>query len=287
MIYLNAALAYGFGWLVGAIGRGFLRRNRVNSKPVALLIGVLGGFAAVVFSWMTYVFVITGYDFDWYWELLTHPFLIWDWMGLLSENPAWSIGRSGRSGGGFPLMYYIAWLLELAVIVGVSTKMCTDFVKNNILCGQCNDWVAKTEDSATFAVPENLEPLITRLGAGDASGLTELRRIKSAEDVQSPFWLTVQGHACPNCPGIDSYVGVSLVTAKKGKGDEIEYETKELAAFVPVSPELEKALFEPPVEAEPAESTAEAQAGEAAPEAAAASVAADTEETAAEEPARG
>lgn len=267
LVYLNAALAYFFGWLVGAIGRGFLRRNRINSRGAALLIGGVGGLAAVIFSWMTYVCVITEYDLEWYWTLLKNPLVIWNWMEFLSENPVWVISRS-KSGGGFPLMYYVAWLLELGVIAGVAVSVCKSFLNDNILCGQCNDWVAKTEDTALFSLPDDAGPALARLGAREVGVLTELSRIGPDDEIQSPFWLLVQGYACPNCRDLEAYVTVTLITAKKGKGDQIEYEKKDLATFMPIDRELEKALFDaPPPAAVPAASGAEepeAEAGESA-----------------------
>lgn len=268
IVYLNIVLAFGYGWAVGVVGRGFLRRSRIDSRRAATVVGVLGGLAAVWFAWATYLWVLAGYNFEAYLDLLTNPFNIRHLAAFLSENPAWSIGRRGRSAGGFPAMYYMAWVLELVVVVGAAVMVCRDFIKENVLCRHCNDWVAKTDDTAAFAFPDDPAGLFAGIANGDLSGLASLPRLRGISGDAGTTWLSAQGFACPNCgEDAECHVTVNQIRLEKNKKGEIEPKTTILARFVTVSHELEAALFDAPPAAEETATPAEAGEDEApAPE---------------------
>lgn len=245
IVYLNIVLAYAYGWAVGAIGRGFLRRNRINSKGAAALIGGLGGLFAIWFAWAAYIWVLVGYDVEFYTEVVADPAGVWHFLQFLAHNPIWSIRSSAAA---WPFFYYAVWALEILCIAGMAVSTCLSMIKENRLCERCNDWIAKTEDTAVFELPEAPEALLAALADGDVSGLPGLRRIGDEDEISTPQWLSVQGHACPNCTDAPCHVTVALGTAKKGKGDQVEVQHKNIVSLVPVDAATETALFEEPAD---------------------------------------
>lgn len=258
LIYLNLVLAYGFGWLVGRAARAMLRKYRIDSMAAATLIGVLGGVAAVYLAWPAYLWVITNFNFSIYTETIVRPLDILEIMGMIAEDPMWSIGKSS---GTMPAVgYFAVWLGELVLVVVAAVQVCRTFVRDNRLCSQCGDWVTPTGDLALFAIPEEggME-LLAALENGDPSALARAERLRE-EELPDAQWLEVQGFACPQCNDEDSYATISLVMMQpnKKKKNELERSQKVLARLVPVDLELEKKIFEPqPVAATPAEAAAE------------------------------
>lgn len=252
LIYLNLILAFGFGWLVGVVARTMLRKYRIDSPAAATLIGVVGGVAATYLAWPAYLYVITDYNFSIYTGTIASPLDIWEIMGMIAEDPMWSIGKS--SGTMPAVIYFAVWLGELILITGAATQVCRTFVRDNRLCSKCGDWVTATGDLAMFAIPaEGGLELLAAMENGDASALANARHLRGDAD-HADQWLEVQGFACSQCDDEDSYATISLVMMQpnKKKKNELERSQKVLARLVPVDLELEKKIFEPEPESEPA-----------------------------------
>lgn len=252
LIYLNLILAFGFGWLVGLAARTMLRKYRIDSTGTATLVGVLGGVAATYLAWPAYLWVITNYNLSYYTGTIASPFDLWEIMGILAEDPRWSIGKSSSD---MPaIVYFAVWLGELILIAGAAAQVCRTFVRDNRLCSQCGDWVTPTGDMAMFAIPpESGMELFAALENGDASALAEAEHLAGGAH-HADQWLEVQGFACPQCNDEDSYATITLVMMQpsKKKKNELERTQKMLARLVPVDLELEKKIFEPGPAAAPA-----------------------------------
>lgn len=248
LVYLNLVLAYLFGWLVGRVGQGFLRKYRIDGRIAATLVGLIGGLCAVYFVWPAYIWVVTDYNFHAYGELIGEPLDIWETMRYIADNPLWSI-KSGKNSSPWPAaFYFLIWAGELVLIVGIAAKVCRTYVRENLLCGQCRDWVVPSGDFARFAIPddESQPELLTALSAGDVSGLPALARATDEEAAGSVGnWLEVKGFACPNCHGSDEYVTVSLVVVCPAKKKEsLERSEKVLLRLAKIDPDTERRLFQ-------------------------------------------
>ncbi len=242
IIYLNFALAYGMAWVVGAAVRGILRKRKIDRAFPAIVAGGVAGLACWWFAWLAYVWVIYGYNFEVYFVCLTHPQYIFYEMMELAESPMWSMGKS--KGGDPAFFYYIAWLLEAGVMIGLPANMGRVFVKENLLCDHCQDWVRATGDTALFDPGEGeVAGIAATLKAGDITPLLSMARL--APDSEAAQWLEASGSACPNCQDKDSYVSVTLVTMKKAKKKQPEMVRLQLAHHIQIDVETERALFEP------------------------------------------
>lgn len=247
IVYLNLALAYGLGWLVGIAGRSMLKKYRIAGRTAALLVGGLGGLAAVWFSWLTYIWVISGYDFSEYNAAMWNPVRLWHIIQYLAHDPMWTIGgSSGRRGSAdMPaVFYYFTWLCELACIAGVSAKTCLDFAKSNRLCPSCRDWLEPTGAFATLAVPEdNADAVWEAVRGRDVSFLAGLEKIVPRPPLD--IWLEAKGFACPSCPEAGDYATLSRVVITRPKNKDLQETKTVLAHFVPIDGEMRKRLFEP------------------------------------------
>ncbi len=254
--YLNFALAYGMAWLVGRATRKMLQARKINGVNAATLAGAVAGFFALYFSWCTYYWTLTDYSFTTYFYYLLRPYEIIDTIMLLAEEPIWTWGSSNRNA--MPeYFYYAVWLAEAGALIGVPMVMCRQYVKNNILCDRCGEWVRPTGDIAYFNASEVKEEFYRpRLDSGDASVILQLPRQSTTDP--APIWLEVVGLACPYCEDQDSYVNVFYGTYKEvKKKKKPEIIRIQIASFLPVSVDLEKALFEPAPVEEPEAASAE------------------------------
>lgn len=243
LVYLNIALAYGMGWAVGRCAATMLRRFRIDSKNAAIAIGVIGGIAAVWASWLTYLWVVVGYNFQVF-SGYANPFNLLEVMELIGENPIWSLSsRSGKSSSPGPaIMYYAFWLAELCIIVYAAVSECRSFVKNNKLCNLCGDWVRSTGETALFAIPDDAD-VLTSLQTGDLAVLPTLPRL--ADDNDHAHWLEARCFACGNCENENAHVTVALNAIKLDKNKKPQVVSTIMANLVEITPELEKAIFEP------------------------------------------
>lgn len=256
LIYLNIVLAGAFGWLIGAVGRVFLKKYRVKEKSAAIVVGLAGGLFGVWFAWLSYLWVITDYDFSVYLEVLRSPGDLWYIFQAIADNPMWAVGKSSGSEGAW--FYYAVWIGEVVVVVGMAVKTCLDFVNNNTLCKACDDWVIPTGDLALFAVPsEDPQAVIDAVTAGDLSGLAALPKLGGGQAPDE--WFEANGFACPNCQESECFVTVKKVEMKKGKKKkELERTETKLVVHAPVSAEVEEALFGTPEPAVPSATSPEA-----------------------------
>ena len=256
-IYLNLVITGAFGWVLGKVVCAVLMKKRIDSPCAALLVGGITGLFAVWFSWLTYVWVITGYNFSAFADCLASPALLWELIGRIAESPVWALSsRSGRGGSEPAIFYYAVWFCELAVLVCLPAGLSLSFVKSNRLCARCRDWIKETGDTAAFLLnSDTTTQTVEALNGGDISVLRGLLR-RPQEGDEAMEWLEAKGYACPQCQDEDSFVSVShvaLVLNKKSK--KLERSEKLLARHVAVDVDTEKKIFEP-VASAPAEAEA-------------------------------
>lgn len=149
-VYLNLLIVFCYGWLVGAVCRGFLRRFRISLRTPAMIVGIICGLFAVWFGWLAYIYVISDYSFEAYTDNLFDPSWLLYVIQLIGENPIWTIGKSGD--GMAPIVYYALWVVELVAIIYLVASACVGFTAKNKLCEKCNDWLGETGDISYFDI---------------------------------------------------------------------------------------------------------------------------------------
>ncbi len=252
LVYLNLLVVFCYGWLVGAICRGLLRRFRISRRVPAMVVGIICGLLAVWFGWLAYIYVISDYSFEAYTDSLFDPAWLWYVIQLIANNPIWTIGKSGE---GMPaIIYYALWAVECVAIIFLSASACTGFTAKNKLCEKCNDWLGETGESAYFEIPEcGVSKLKTGLAAGDFSELLALPRV--AENNLHLNWLQAKNYQCTRCGDAqnDNFVTVSEIKVKVVKGEEKGKAENILGQFLPVTQQLKDEIFTIPQEEQPEE----------------------------------
>ena len=254
LVYLNIFLAGLMGWAVGRCGKAMLRRFRIDGRSAATFVGAIAALFALWFSWLSYVWTLFSFEFEAYTAFM-NPSLLWDFMGYLAENPAWTItSRSGKAGSAGPsMLYYAIWLVEAVLFVYFSVKECRQFVDTNKLCHQCRDWLRPTGDVAFFAVPADAS-FLAQLAQGNLEFLKDLPRLQDGAEAEQ--WLEARCYACGACEGLNAHVTVTHSVIKLDKKKKPQTVTSTLANMAEVTPQLESELFDP------AKNAAAAQPGE-------------------------
>lgn len=243
LVYLNMILAALMGIAIGRGAKAMLRRFRIAGKGAATFVAAAGALVAVWFSWLTYLWALSGYDFSVFTDF-ADPAALWDLMGYISENPVWSLSRRGKEMSDAPgMMYYGAWLVEAGLFVYFAAKECRNFVRDNKLCPQCGEWLRPTGDVALFAAPADAAAFATFSG-GDLSLLKTLPRLEAG--AQASEWLTVLCYACAACEGRNAHVTVGHTAVKLNKKKKPEQVKTVIANMVEISPELEAEIFTAP-----------------------------------------
>ncbi len=247
--YLNILLAAGLGYAVGMAGRFFLRKTRIHNRTVSIATGVIGGVAAVAFGWGSYLWVVTGYDFEVVTDLITNPFRIVDVMRYIAENPLWSLSRRGKSVASTPsIFYYGVWLAEFVIVVYFAVKVCLRFFDTSRLCDACGGWVVPSGEVARFAIPDGadggafINGLHAAAAAGDAEALGRFAPYRC--DGAAMPRVEVHRQDCADCGASGSFVNGTLIAMqqvkKKKKPEKVE---TALWRFTPVTGAMDEALF--------------------------------------------
>lgn len=238
---LNFVIAAAYGYVVSRIVNAMLKHQKIcDALPALIVAGVLG-LLAIWTAWLSYLWTLINYNFSGYLDFLLHPTSIWKVMQAIAHYPIWTLSKNSS---GSPILYYGVWVVELAIVVGLPMLMALSYIRENKVCDDCRDWLRKTEDIARFLLPDgNDVQTLADLQRGDVSALPALSRL--AGDDETPAWIEAHGYACPNCQNRDSYVTTYWIFMKQVKKSKPERVTEILSRYVPVSVEMEKAIFEP------------------------------------------
>lgn len=229
-------LAYGF--IMGRLTRMVTSRARMKSPLYAGVMGLAAGVFAMWFAWAAYLCLLADWDASFYFHLLVNPWGIFDWLPVLAANPVWSLGKSDMPA----LFYYAAWLVEAMVVIGMAVKGPIAFLRENLMCEACGEWIGETGDVARFAIPED-ENLFGGIVGGDLSLLPELRRL--SPDEGADHWIEVKGYSCPNCTDRDSMVSLSVVVLRWDEESKSTVRTDNVVArYMPVNVLMEEKIFE-------------------------------------------
>lgn len=248
---LNFILVAGFGWVVSLVVNFMLKHQRICDAVPALIVAGVIGLIAIWGAWLSYIWTVTGYHLVTYLHYL-HPVELWNALPLIAHDPFWTLSKNSA---GHPYMYYAVWIIEFVIVVGFPMIMAKSYLKENKVCEDCRDWLTKTDDIALFLLPgEGDDLILARLQQGNLSVLLPLTRLSADDEASS--WVEAHGYACPNCQNRDSFVTTHWVFLKQVKKDKVERVSEVLSRYVPVTVEMEKAIFEPasaPTVAIPAE----------------------------------
>jgi hypothetical protein len=191
IVYVNALLTFGFGWLMGqAVGWG-AKAGKIRNPFVATAYGFIAGAIGLYIAWGTDClarFVIPEALPVSYLEAY-QPDLLLFYIQAFYEQGLWSI--KGGTVKGIPLA--IVWAIEAIVIVGAATYYARAAIVHHPFCELCRHWTKKTVGSRSLSL-FGADELLKQLLDGD---LTTLDKFNLAQNEGTTLRLNVA--TCPAC----------------------------------------------------------------------------------------
>ena len=232
-IYVNffVTLGYGFGLAMAMITANHFGKIRSSGK--ASLVALIVGLAACWFQWVYYLSLLPSgegqFINDFYRQLIAHPDTVFRFMGELSEQGTWGIGKIGRSPtdavSGIPLIF--VWVVEAIIIVGIP-----------VLVGGSSALKPFSELLGRWANEEKLPlpaPFVDDVDAAKAaleSGNFSI--FLDASPVVEPQLSELTLHVVDGDPDC-CYLSVTNVTIKLDKKGKEERETTDIIEYLRIS----------------------------------------------------
>lgn len=214
LIYLNFLITLGYGFLFGFLTRWLLKFGKVRNDTIALLTSGAVGLLAWYGSWNGCARALVGADAPW---LLTPPQMT-TFVQILLANGSWGIGTSSSGPvTGIPLA--IIWILEGAVIVGLTVLVGYKFVTQTPFCELHNCWLdqeKKIDKLDAFSQPDQ----IAAFKNGD---LSPLEQAKPRVPASGQFGRLILRHSdqCHDYCGV-SISNITITVDRKGNPKESE-----------------------------------------------------------------
>lgn len=203
IIYVNFLGAFFVPMMVGGAVRSTLIKLKVRNRAVAMLLGLLTATTILYAAWWAYVVALLK------WEMLSpDPSILWQMIGLISDNGVWSIKKYTPTG----VVLWILWAIEAGAIYV--------FTMNGVLdtpppfCEDCEQVTAQKIAPHAFSMKDPVQ-LREELEEGKADLLFEGVR----DNPGSNCFLRVTVNACPTCD--ESYFAtietVTITVDNEGK----------------------------------------------------------------------
>jgi hypothetical protein len=220
IIYINALLTFGFGWLMGmAVGWGAKKgkiRNPFVATAYGFLIGLIGLYVAWGTDFLARVVIPDGLKVNY----LTaySPNVIWGYMEIFYEKGAWGFKHGGNVSG-IPLA--IVWAIEAVVIVGASTFFARNAIAHHPFCENCSRWTDIVPGGRHLSLAGAQESL-AQLLSGDLAALANFNLAQN-ENV----FLQLDLASCPACEE-SCYLTIQQITQTYDKEGKLKVETTPL-----------------------------------------------------------
>ena len=173
-IYVHFLATLGYGGVFGIITAILLKQTQVRNNTVAGFTCLLVGLIALYFAWSGYLCSIAK-ESPWFWR----PRGIYNAMHILYQEGSWSLRDGGPVSG--PLLALV-WLIEAAIIIGMSVIVGIGIVTKTPFCEDNQCWLDKKKEIdtlETFTDPDQR----ASLKAGDLAPLAKAKpKIPGAQD---------------------------------------------------------------------------------------------------------
>ena len=219
IIYINLLLTVGFGLVMGALCASQLKRYKVRSDKVAVVVSIVVTTISYYFSWAVWLWALIRRDggdvglLDLLGETL-QPWLVLALMARVNAIGAWTLGSSGSAVTGWGLA--LVWLGEAAIIYGCAVAAGYGAMDKAPFCETCDEW-AKTTESVVAADVSDMAEFKRRMEAKDFHYLESAGPPKPA----SLVWVRLDVHSCPRCGSFHTMDGEqATVKIESGKRKE-------------------------------------------------------------------
>lgn len=221
-----ATAALGFG--VGAAAAWGAKTGKMRNMTIATLVGGLAGLIALYFAWAFDPMVRFPQQFRApFWDLE----LIGRYMKAGYVDGFWSIGGNGGAVTG-PFLAAV-WIIEAALIIGISSFSVSRILGEQPFCEETNQWIKAEKGVARLSLEndEQVDTKVQRLLAGDISSLNEFYRAPSNAD-----HLQLDVAACDDCPTCN-FLTVRAIRHVTNQKNEVTKQATKLLVNVQVTKE--------------------------------------------------
>lgn len=127
IIYFNFLVVIGYGFTISFISRIFNTLFKIRNRKKTIIITIILAVFAVYFQWVSYLFIISYDDYDFFQilndlgyfiNILFRPDLVVLDIIDINKVGLWSLGSSNLYIRGFVL--WLIWLIEAGIIIFVS-----------------------------------------------------------------------------------------------------------------------------------------------------------------------
>lgn len=165
-IYLNFIITLGFGGIVGFfVGLGGKYGNVRNLK-IMLLFGFIVGLLAEYIGWVSWIFAFSNQQY-----LALFPADLFYAAIRIADTGAQSIFDITAEGNGL----YAIWVIEAAMIVGMSTIVARLTLSTTPFCEPCKKWIENEESFQSIEPINDPAQLKTQLERHNIEALTSLK----------------------------------------------------------------------------------------------------------------
>ncbi len=203
-VYLNFALAVGFGYSLGWVVGWAAREGNIRNTTAAVAIAVVAAVVGLYVEWGTCAYAMCPIgELPSMWNdvglatLLPHNILAL--MGELYENGSWGLSENNTVTG---WTLVVLWAIESGTIVFIALAVACSQVAELPFCETCQAWI--TGEAPHLYVGNGSEPVWSEVLTGNFDTLADTPRATGNE----PTYVRVNLHACDSCEG-SNYLSIT------------------------------------------------------------------------------
>ncbi len=247
-IYINFIIAGILGLIISWFTRKIvIKLGKVRNSILAIVFGLLAGLVCMYFHWAIWVDLVINAGESYgssrigvtvsnikildVFVLASQPGTLFSLIKEINEYGTWGLRSTTVSG----IFLSIIWIIELIIIVGISTVIPISAAKEPF-CELDNKWF-KEKVLPAFSYIENRLDFLANLEQSNPDTFSEITRAENLEQNHSVFTLYKSEKG-------ENYLSVQTRRAKKNKKDEIEFDDTDVAEYIHLNSELVRIISE-------------------------------------------
>lgn len=248
-IYINFFITVGFGFLVGLVITQFvIKKGKVRSPILALIIGVTGGLLSLYFHWSIWIdlvinagesygsnrigITVSNIEFLQVFSLIFQPGLVFEYIGEINDVGTWGIRGATVSG----TFLWIIWSIEFIIVIAISGFLAYLEAKKPF-SESTNSWYKEFELPA-FNYIENKEQIIENISKSNHVGFGFLSKdIDNKTDSHSIFTLYSSKSG-------KNYLSIDNKTSNTDSKGKITFDNTLIVEYIAIDSELSKLLLD-------------------------------------------
>lgn len=208
--YITFIISAGFGAGIGWSTISVLKRGKVRNEVVMLGAAAGIGLLALYVAWAVWVYALlrrAEADVGLL-PVLTNPPVLWEVIGAINAEGAWSISGATPSGA----VLWILWAVEALIILGAAGLVAKSMSGDGVFCEQCGDWCEGTEMIARTA-HGNPSDVVAKIEGKDFPAVQALGPVAAG----ARSWMHLTLAHCKSC---DETIVLSMNSVRLEKDDK-------------------------------------------------------------------